>query len=150
MMVVPPDLPQVEGGAAAKVDGRVLLAHAPMVVVRKALVRSAVIAYGVEIKLQEDQVLVLLGGWSPKPMVLVTRPGMRQTVARTELVDRTGLTVIAGEDASLGPFFRRQRVVDRGYLTRHLFPAELIGNGLHQQRLHMRLHFRRPDTDGIL
>src|SRR5579864_965930 len=104
MMVVPPDLPQVEGGAAAKVNGRVLLAHAPMVVVRKALVGTAVIAYGVEIKLQEDQVLVLLGGWSPKPMVLVTRPGVRQTVARTELVDRAGLTVIAGEDTSLGPF----------------------------------------------
>ena len=54
MMVVPPDLPQVEGGAAAKVDGGVLLAHAPIVIVREGLVGSAIIAYGVEIMLQED------------------------------------------------------------------------------------------------
>jgi len=47
MMVVPPDLPQVEGGAAAKVDGRVLLAHAPMVIVREGLVGTAIIAHSV-------------------------------------------------------------------------------------------------------
>src|ERR1700719_184150 len=87
MMGVPPDFLDVEGDAAAEVDGAVLFSHAEAVVVLKGLKRRAVVADVFEAPLDDDQVLVDLRRGAPIPVVLVARVGSRESVLRAEQVD---------------------------------------------------------------
>lgn len=75
MLRVPPDLLGVEFGASAEIDLRVLFAHAEFFVVRERLPRRAVILDIIAAPLKDYEILVLLFGRTPVPVVLVARVG---------------------------------------------------------------------------
>src|SRR5215467_14499712 len=122
VMAVPPDLLDVELDASTEKKGRVLLAHAPFFIMRKGLVRSAVVAHVVEAPLDEDEVLVLDRRRTPVPVVLMAGVGGGQAVTRPPEVDSAGFAVIAGPDAGLGTLLRWDGSIDLTYLADQLGP----------------------------
>src|SRR5579872_6555459 len=114
---VPPDFLDVEGNAAAEVHRCVFLVHAKALVVLESLKRSAVVTHVIEAPLNHYEVLEELRRRSPVPMVLMARPGTRQSVPRAELINRAGFAIVARPDTGLVALVGWQRFIDGGYLT---------------------------------
>src|SRR5215831_6911429 len=150
VVAVPPDLLNVELDASTEINRRVLLAHAPFFIMRKGLVRSAVVAHVVEAPLDEDEVFVLDRRRTPVPVVLMAGVGGRQAVTRPPEVDSAGFTVIAGPDAGFGALVRRDGSIDLSYLADQLRPAELVGGRLRPKTLHVNFGLRRLEAEGGL
>src|SRR4029077_14258771 len=129
---VPPDFLNIKLDVAAEVYRCVFLSHPETLVVLAGLKGSAVLLHIFEAPLNHDEVLVDLRGRTPIPMILMARPSAWQPVARAELVNRAGFTVVACPDACFGALVERQRIVDGRDLTHHLRPSELVGNRLRQ------------------
>src|SRR5690349_23925263 len=96
---MPPDFLDVELHAAAKIDWRILLAHAEAVVVLICLVGRAVIFHIVQAPFNDNQVFVDLRWRSPVPVVLVAGIGGRQSITRTEEVNCSSLPVVTCPDS---------------------------------------------------